>query len=89
MGGVGATIEPLVPTASRSPNESCAQKARLQRACSFAIADLNRAVQVLDHYVGRMQREEYERLRTFANRTRLKSEWTRRDLERHMAEHGC
>jgi len=79
----------LAPTESQSPNVSCTEKYRLWRAYSFAIADFSRAVQVLNRYTGTMDREEYERLRNFANQAEWTSEQARRELERHAAEHGC
>ena len=75
------------PAQSQSPNESRTEKERLQRAYFFAIADLNRAVQVLDRYTGVMDRGEYNRLKKFANDTGIaaKQAW----LELEIVEHGC
>ena len=79
----------MVPSEAQSPNESCAEKDRLQRSYSFAIADMCRAVQVLDRYKRTMDRLEYERLCTFAEEMLRLSERARRCLEQHKAKHDC
>ena len=68
---------------------ACEDKERLLRAYTFAASDYSRAVQVLQRRLGTISREEYQKLRTFAETTRELAEQTRLALERHCAEHGC
>ena len=62
---------------------------RLTNQYAVATSDLNRAVQVLHRYIGAMVREEYDRIRTFCAAAQARSEASRNELERHIAEHGC
>ena len=80
---------PATPATSKSPQECCVEKDRLQRSYAFATADYSRAVQVLQRYTGVMDREEYRRLLTFSETARLKCDEARLMLELHLAEHGC
>ena len=67
----------------------CEEKERLLRAYSFAASDYSRAVQVLQRRLGTLSKEEYQKLRAFAERTRELTEQTRLALERHSAGHSC
>lgn len=72
-----------------APAPACEEKERLLRIYSFAISDYSRAVQVLQRRLGTISKEEYQKLRTFTEKTRELAEQTRLALERHCAEHGC
>jgi hypothetical protein len=61
----------------------------LLRVYSFAISDYSRAVEVLHLRLGTLPKQEYEKIRTFAEKTRELAEQARLALERHAAEHGC
>jgi hypothetical protein len=67
----------------------CEEKERLHRAYSFAASDYSRALQVLRRRLGTISKEEYQRLRAFAEKTRELTEQTRLALERHSVSHGC
>lgn len=68
---------------------TCEEKARLLRAYTFAIGDYHRAYQLLNERLGVMSKEEYDKLRKFAEHSRETAESARKALERHTAAHGC
>lgn len=59
------------------------------RAYSFSVADYNRAVMLLQERSGVMSREEYEKLRLFAGKTRELVERCRVALDEHASSHSC
>ena len=77
----------LAPADSPLSAHSCPEKDRLQYEYKCAMADVNRAVQVLDRF--RMDAAESERLWQFSVEARARSEQVRLELERHIAVHGC
>lgn len=68
---------------------ACEEKTRLLRMYSFATSDYNRAVLVMHERVGVMSRRQYERIRAYAEKTRLAAQGAHAALEKHTAEHGC
>jgi hypothetical protein len=69
--------------------EVCFAKARLLRDYKMAVADYNRAVQVLSLRLGVLTKKEYNEIRHFSESARVKSKNARLALECHEREHGC
>ena len=67
----------------------CVEKIRLIGHYTVATADYNRAVQVLAEKSGVMRKSEYTLIREYADTARLRSEFAREELDRHIATHGC
>jgi hypothetical protein len=67
----------------------CFDKARLLRDYKIAVADYNRAVQLLSLRSGVMTKQEYTEIRQFSESARVKSKNARLAMERHEREHGC
>jgi hypothetical protein len=68
---------------------ACAKKAILVRAYSQAASDYGRAVEVLNARMGVLSKDEYKTKRAFAEKSRVRAEKARDELDRHIAEHGC
>jgi hypothetical protein len=68
---------------------ACEEKDHLSRAYGFAASDYVRAAALLNKRTGVMSKQDYEEIRTYAEKVRDLAEQARIALERHIAEHGC
>jgi hypothetical protein len=67
----------------------CQQKDRLMREYRLATDAYSRSVQQLHEKMGVSAKVEYERLAVEAEQSRTRSEEARREMELHVAHHGC
>lgn len=70
-------------------DDVCFNKARLLRDYKIAVADYNRAVQLLSLRSGVMTKAEYTDILAFSEQARIKATTACIAMERHAAEHGC
>jgi len=69
--------------------QHCEEKAHLMRQYVLATSDYSHSLKVLQDRMGVMSKSEYEKVRSFTEEARRKSEATRMALDKHAAEHGC
>ena len=68
---------------------SCEEKTQLLRDHLVAKSDYSRVVTLLREQSGIMFKQDYETIRTFAEKTKEAVEQTRVALEEHIGAHGC
>ena len=68
---------------------SCSSKTELLYAYHSALAEYSRTVTFLYDRIGTLAKRDYDEINAFCDGARARSEQARRDLDRHMAEHGC
>ena len=69
--------------------ESCPTKTLLLAAWQSAAEIYSQAVSQLSKQIGVLSKEDYERLKDFAEESRQRSIDAQTKLEAHIAEHGC
>ncbi len=69
--------------------DSCPTKAALLAAWQNAAEIYSKTVADLAHQIGVLPKSEYERLKTAAESARKRSSQAQRDMEAHIAIHGC
>ena len=67
----------------------CERYGELLAAYQKAVALFSTTLDALQAGRATNAKEEYERMRSYVEQTRLIAENARMDLERHVAEHGC
>jgi hypothetical protein len=75
-------------SAAQSP-QPCTEKRRLAGEYRTYTDQYNRSVKALHQRTGVLQKAAYRELFRSTEQARALSEKARRDLERHIAEHGC
>ena len=68
---------------------ACSEKEKLHHAYRVANSDYTRAFALLNRMAGVLPQEKYSPIREFVVETRLRCRDIRRQLDRHIAEHGC
>ncbi len=68
---------------------ACEEKTRLTTAYQDATEKFSTSVTELEQSIGRVSKEEYERLQRASDEWRVHSEERRLALEQHIAAHKC
>jgi hypothetical protein len=69
--------------------EACPTKFVLMSAWQSAAEIYSKTVAELSHKIGVLPKADYEKLSRLADEARKRSIQAQKDLEAHMAEHGC
>jgi RNase P subunit RPR2 len=67
----------------------CDRHSELLAAYQKAVALFSMTLDALQAGRATVEKQEYERMRSYVEQTRLIAEDARMELERHVAEHGC
>ncbi len=68
---------------------ACEHKLRLLQLYSIALADHERAIQVLSSFMGVLSSLEYKRIRAYVEESDKTLEEARKAVDKHVAEHDC
>ena len=67
----------------------CPERIRLRNKYQVAVSDYSRAVKVLAERTGVMSLEDYDRVRDFCEKSRVKYEEARAAMDWHINDHDC
>jgi len=69
--------------------EHCEEKERLVDEYGTAVNEYGRTVKMLRHTLGVLAKTDYDQIRHFIGKARVRCEAVHLALEQHIDEHGC
>jgi hypothetical protein len=69
--------------------DACQTKADLVTKYKAAVNEFNRTVNFLNKRIGTLAKKDYDDIRAWTEKTRLKVEQARVNLDQHIAGHHC